>query len=175
MRQKIGQIVFHFLGQDLFSKDFFTKENHHYLLLIARVQVWLLRCWSLFQGLSITFNALKAPFTRQVDSHSNLGTFWNSRETVSFSSLFLRNIQVFCSLILKCKPHKRRLPSFPAFACLMEVQGDVLSANLRGCGVCNISFRCEEFFTTHPHFQVKFRLQTGCVGRVARDKNITGF
>ena len=81
---------------------------------------------------------------------------------------------MFCSLILKCKPHKRRLPSFPAFAGLMEVQGDVLSANLRGCGVCNISLSCEEFFTTHPHFQVKFRLQTGCVGRVARDKNITG-
>ena len=56
---------------------------------------------------------------RQVDSHSNLGTFWNSRQTVS---LFLRNIQVFCSLILKCKPHKRHLPSFPAFAGLMEVQ-----------------------------------------------------
>ena len=53
-------MLFHFLGQDLFSKDFFTKENDHYLLLIARVQVWLLGCWSLFQGLSITFNALKA-------------------------------------------------------------------------------------------------------------------
>ena len=32
-------MLFHFLGQDLFSKDFFTKENHHYLLLIAHVQV----------------------------------------------------------------------------------------------------------------------------------------
>ena len=57
----------------------------------------------------------------------------------------------------------------------MEVQGFVLSANLRGCGVCNISLRCEEFFTAHPHFQVKFRLQTGWVGHVARDKNITGY
>lgn len=163
----MGQMLFHFLGQDLFSKDFFTKENHHYLLLIARVQVWPLGCWSLFQGLSITFNALK----RQVDSHSNLGTFWNSRQTVS---LFLRNIQVFCSLILKCKPHKRHLPSFPAFAGLMEVQGFVLSANLRGCGVWNISLSLFISFTTHPHFQVKFRLQTGWVGHVARDKNITG-
>ena len=99
---------------------------------------------------------------------------WALSETVDKLSLFLRNIQVFCSLILKCKPHKRHLPSIPAFAGLMEVQGYVLSANLRGCGVCNISLRCEEFFTTHPHFQVKFLLQTGWVGHVASDKNITG-
>ena len=81
---------------------------------------------------------------------------------------------MFCSLILKCKPHKRHLPSFPAFAGLMEVQGFVLSANLRGCGVWNISLSLFISFTTHPHFQVKFRLQTGWVGHVARDKNITG-
>ena len=99
---------------------------------------------------------------------------WALSETVDKLSLFLRNIQVFCSLILKCKPHKRRLPSFPAVAGLMEVQGYGLSANLRCCGVCNFSLRCEEFFTTHAHFQVKFHLQTGCVRGVARDKNITG-
>ena len=119
------------------------------------------------------FQCVESTFYKASRFSFKLGHFLKQSRNRVF--LFLRNIQVFCSLILKCKPHKRRLPSFSAFACLMEVQGDVLSANLRGCGVCNISFRCEEFFTTHPHFQVKFRLQTGCVGRVARDKNITGF
>ena len=90
--KKVGQIVFDFLGQDLFSKDFFTKENHHYLLLIARVQVWLLRCWSLFQVL------LSMRWKHLLQGKSILIQTWALSETVEKPCLL-----VLCSWgISKC-------------------------------------------------------------------------
>ena len=81
---------------------------------------------------------------------------------------------MFCPLILKSKPHKRHLPSFPDPTGLMGVRGDALSPNLRDCGVLGIVSHREEFSTTYLRLQLKFRAQTGSVGCVAREKNVTG-
>ena len=57
---------------------------------------------------------------------------------------------------------------------MRERRGDALSPNLRDCGVLGIVSHCEEFSTTYPRLQLKFRAQTGSVGCVAREKNVTG-
>jgi len=89
---------------------------------------------------------------RRVDSLSKSGVLFNSWQTLSLSSLFLRELQVFCPLILKSKPHKRHLPSFPDPTGLTGIRGDMLSPYLWGSGVLCILLDCEEFSKTHPHF-----------------------
>ena len=44
---------------------------------------------------------------RRVDSRSKSGVLFNSRQTLSLNSLFLRDLQVFWPLSLKSKPHKK--------------------------------------------------------------------
>ena len=64
---------------------------------------------------------------------------------------------MICPLILNCNPHKRHLPSFPD------------SAGLRGV----LAFLKFARLWSSRHL-LKFRAQTGSVGCVARDKNVTG-
>lgn len=47
------------------------------------------------------FNASKAFFTQASRCSIKSGVFSNSRQTLSLSSLFLRDLQVFCPIILK--------------------------------------------------------------------------
>ena len=103
------------------------------------------------------FNASKALFT-QASRFSIKVRRLLQQPTNYVSKLFvLRDLQVFCPLILKSKPHKRHLPSFPDPTGLMGVRGDALSPNLRDCGVLGIVSHCEEFSTTYtPAFSWSF-------------------
>ena len=64
---------------------------------------------------------------------------------------------MICPLILNCNPHKSHLPSFPDSAGLTGVLAFLKFARL----------------WSSRHL-LKFRAQTGSVGCVARDKNVTG-
>ena len=86
----------------------------------------------------VNFNASKALFT-QASGFSFKVSSLIQQPTNSVSKLFvLEGLQVFCPLILKSKPHKRHLPSFPDPTGLMGVRSDELSPNLRDCGVLGI-------------------------------------